>query len=190
MITRTANKWADWLVANGAEPESHEIIVYGIECAFNEVIANLIVFAIAFIIHMPLEMLVWQVFWLILRVNLGGHHAKSHFACIAYSTLLAVVCVLLVPVIVAVPVLIPIEILFSLFIAFFVAPSIHPNRLVSEERIIKIKKRGRVICVAESVIIIALYFTCPAWVSHVAALGVFSAAILCLIGKFTNRTKE
>ena len=52
MITRTANKWADWLVANGAEPESHEIIVYGIECAFNEVIANLIVFAIAFIIHM------------------------------------------------------------------------------------------------------------------------------------------
>ena len=189
MISKAAAKWADWLVTNGAEPESREIIIYGIECAFNEIIANLIVFAIAFIIKMPLEMLVWQVFWLALRINLGGQHAKSHFACIVCSTLLAVVCVLLIPVIVLFPLLILIEILFSISIAFFVAPSIHPNRLISEGRILKVKKRGRVICIAESVIIFVLYFTFPAWVAHVATLGMFSAAVLCLIGKFTNKEK-
>lgn len=186
MITKLAHRWADWLVQNGADADNRDVFIYGFECMLNEVIATVLVFAIAFIIGRPLEMLIWQVFWLPFRINLGGHHASSHFWCIFYSTALAVGCVLLVPLIQHYDFLIWIELAFSIFVAFVFAPVIHPNRLVSDERRRKFKKDGRIICVIEAAIIAALFFFAPAWLTHTAAIGMSSAAALCLIGKFTT----
>lgn len=186
MIHETACKWASMLVERGGNRDNFDVLVYGFECFLNEVIATGLVFAIAFIIGKPLEMLVWQVFWLPFRLNLGGHHAANHFWCILYSTALAVGCVLLVPLLLPFSWIIWIEIAISLMIAFLVAPVIHPNRLVSEERIAKFKKAGRIICLVESIIILLLSFFAPVWLAQTAAIGMFTAAILCLVGKFTT----
>lgn len=186
MIEHLAQKWSGWLIEHGADPDNRDVMIYGFECALNEITATVLVFAIAFIIGRPLEMLIWQIFWLPFRINLGGHHSNSHLWCIIYSTALAVGCVLLVPLLVLIPWIVWIEIAISIVIAFSIAPVIHPNRLVSDERKTKYKKYGRIICIVESAIIAMLVFTSPTWLAQTAGIGMGSAAILCLIGEFTN----
>ncbi len=186
MLSKLSRKWADWLVSNGADEENYEVYIYGAECFLNEIIADIIVFAIAFLIGRPLEMLIWQIFWLPLRVNLGGHHAKSHFMCIFLSTALAVGCVLLIPYVVLVPGIIWFEIGFGLLVSFLVAPVMHPNHPVSAERMQRFKRTGRMICVIEAVAILILFFSGLQWIAHSAALGLASAALLCCVGKLTN----
>lgn len=190
MIHTFATVWANFLIRNGANKENKEILIYGMEAAINEILANIIVFSIAFILHVPLEMLIWQIFWLVLRVNLGGHHANSHWACLTYSTVLAVGCVLLLPYITMWTWILPIEIILSLIVAFFIAPFIHPNRLSSEKHKLQVKKRGKIIALVESILIIIFYFIFPLWVAQVAALGMFSAAVLCIIGKISYSIKK
>ena len=77
MIHTFATVWANFLIRNGANKENKEILIYGMEAAINEILANIIVFSIAFILHVPLEMLIWQIFWLVLRVNLGKASPRS-----------------------------------------------------------------------------------------------------------------
>lgn len=187
MFHRLAVKWANSLVNHGAEKENLDVMIYGFECALNEITATILVFAIAFIIGKPLEMLVWQMFWLPFRVNLGGHHASSHLWCIVYSTALAVGCVLLVPLLTLYSWIIWIEIIFSILIAFTIAPVVHPNRQTSDARRIKFKKYGRIICLIETgIIVVAFFLPIATWFAQCAAIGMSSAALLCLIGKFTN----
>lgn len=183
MIHNLAEKSAEKLIQKGADPENKEVLVYGIECAINEVIANIIMFSFAFIIGRPLEMLIWNAFMLPVRVNLGGHHAKSHFMCLAYSTALAILCVWLYPFILDLSWLIWIEIGVTLAVAYTFAPFIHHNRSVSESHRAKLKKWGKIVTTIESVIIILLFFFADPWLSCVAGLGMITASVLCIIGK-------
>lgn len=185
MINKLANRYVDYLIANGIDSEDRDVYIYGFECFMSEVVANILVFTIAFIIGKPLEMLIWQVFWLPFRLNLGGIHASNQIRCLIYSTLLAVVCVILAPYLTLLPWLIPIEVLFSIIIAFKIAPVVHPNRLISDKRKHKLKTIGRLLCVIESAIILIVFFASKTdiWFSTIASTGMFSAAVLCLLGK-------
>lgn len=190
MIHTLAEKWANCLAKNGAALENRDILIYGIECAINEVLANIIVFTIAFILHIPLEMLIWQIFWLLLRVNLGGHHANSHLTCLIYSTVLAVGCVLILPYISAYSWLLLIEIVVTLIVAFFFAPFIHPNRLISKEHKERVRKHGKITAVIECILIVIFYFIFPSWVAQVAAIGMFAATVMCILGIAEYSAKE
>ncbi|MEG0681823.1 MAG: accessory gene regulator B family protein [Eubacterium sp.] len=181
-MERWIEKWADHLIENGADPKNKDVIIYGIEGAVSEILANIAVFTIAFLIGKPLEMLIWQIFWLPLRVNIGGHHAKHHITCLVYSTALAVGCVLILPYILNWAWLLIVEITITIIVSFFFAPYVHPNRPASDQHIQKIKKRGKLIAGIECFLIILFYFLLPIWVSYVAALGMFAATTLCIIG--------
>ncbi len=183
MIRNFAKKRADSLIEKGADPENREILVYGIECSINEIIANIIMFAFAFAIGRPLEMLIWNVFMLPVRVSLGGHHAKTHSMCLAYSTALAVVCIIIYPFLLNLSGLVYIEIAITLTVAFTIAPYIHRNHPVSDTHRDKLRKWGRIISVIESGIIIFLLVFATPWMAQVAGLGMVTASVLCIIGK-------
>lgn len=190
MITALAEAWTSWLIRHGASSENREVILYGMIAAINEILANIFVFTIAFLLNVPLEMLIWQIFWLALRVNLGGHHANSHLLCLIESTALAVACVLLLPYIVTYVWLIPAEIAITLIVAFFFSPFIHPNRQASEEHKNRVKKRGRITAVIQTILITLFYIIFPAWVAHISALGMFAATALCVIGKISYQIHQ
>ncbi len=190
MLDKLANRIADHLIKDGASANDKEIIVYGIECTLNEIISNIIVFAIAFIMGKPLEMLIWQLFWLPLRVNIGGHHANSHIVCLIYSTLLAVGCVLLLPFIQDYPWILISEIAVTFVVSFLFAPFIHPNRQSSKAHTARIRRNGKIIAMIEIALIIVFYFTLPIWVSQIAGLGMSAAAILFIIGKAEHHINQ
>ncbi len=179
-MEKFASKLAERMIENGATSDK-DIIAYGIECTMSEVIANIIVFTIAFIIGKPLEMLIWQAFWLPLRVNIGGHHANSHTVCLIYSTALAVGCVLVAPFIESWFMLIVVEVVATLIVAFFFAPFVHPNHPASQQHISRVRKIGIFVALVESALIILFFLLLPLWVSQTAALGMFSATALCII---------
>lgn len=190
MIQYLAKKWSNYLIEHGADPENEDVLVYGIEVAINEIIADIIAFAIAFIIGKPLEMLIWQLAYLPLRVCLGGHHANSHIVCLIYSTVLSVACVLLLPLIVGIWWLPILDIILTLIIACFVAPFIHPNRQVSDSYRVVLKKRGKIVAVVASIVVTITYFVCPEWVAQIAGLGMLAATIQCIIGKTDHYIKN
>ncbi len=183
MLHEFATKLSDRLIDNGADPENKDVLIYGIECALNEIIANLLVFSIAFLIGKPLEMLLWQVFWLPLRINIGGQHAKSHLMCLISSTVLAVGCVLVLPFTLALWWLPFLAVTAAILIAFFFAPFIHPNRLMSDTHRAKVRTRGKIVAVSESAVLTLIFFYSPAWVVQIAALGMLAACALFLSAK-------
>lgn len=190
MIQRWVEKWTDWFIRNGANPDDADLLAYGIECLLFEMIANGVAFAIAFLMGMPLEMLIWQLFWLPLHLNLGGHHVSTHLGCLAYSTAYAVACLLILPLVLSFPVLLVIEIALTLTVAFTIAPFVHPNRLASEEHIRRVRKRGKIIALLESFLVFLFFVFFPPWVAHIAGLSILTAAILCIVGKAEYRLKN
>ena len=186
-LNALANNWANWMVKNGAAEDNFEIYAYGAECIFSEIIANICVFGIAFALDFPLQMLVWQIFWLPLRLQIGGFHSRlNHIVCTIVSTAIAVGSVLLIPILETASWLVWPGIGISGIITFALAPVVHPNHPMSERRVRKAKMLGKFILAAEALIIVISYFTAPIWVSLSAYLGMLMACIMCVIGKIAN----
>lgn len=191
MIEKLAQKFARWLVNNSDyhSEDDYDVFVYGAECALNEIIAEAIIFALAFLLGVPLEMLVRQLFWIPFRLNSGGFHASSHVLCIVISTILAVTCVFLAKAIVDYSWILFLELILSIVIAFTVAPVVHPNNPVSESNYMRSKKMIRGIAVVESIIIIVLFLTVSKVYASIAVMGMFSAAVFCMMG-FRRTTQQ
>lgn len=187
MIEKLSIKWVDWLMQNGADPENRDVLEYGAECAISELVANVVVFLFAFLLHSTLEMLVWQLFWLPLRLCIGGYHSpRNHLTCIIISTGLAIGCVLLAPLVISIEWFIWPVLVICGIIVFVVAPVLHPNHPISENRKSKMKRNGRVIFIFEAAIILFFNFINMPLLASVAGTGMLAAVLLCLIGKFTN----
>lgn len=191
MIEKLSIKWVDWLMQNGADPEDRDVFKYGAECAISELVANAVVFLIAFLLHCTLEMLVWQLFWLPLRLCIGGYHSpRNHLTCIIISTGLAIGCVLFAPYTISVGwFLCPVLVICGIAV-FVVAPVLHPNHPISENRKLKMKRNGRIIFIVETVIILILHLINMTLLASVAGTGTFAAVLLCLIGRFTNANQK
>ncbi len=183
MTHEFAEKYVDKQIEKGADPEKREIMVYGVESTINEIIASGIIFAIAIIIGRPLEMLIWNLFMLPIRFSFGGHHLKTHLACLIYSVGIAVLCVMVYPLLLSFPWLIPAEIVTTMLVSIIIAPYIHPNHPVSSSYRAKLKKVCKIIAATESVIIILLFYFAEPWFVHIAGLGMITASIQCIIGK-------
>lgn len=184
MLHTLASRYTEFLISRSDTDADPEILTYGFECLLSELICDALAFGIAFWMGRPLEMLIWQGFWLPLRLNAGGHHARSHLTCIACSTALAVGCVWLGARLGGVPWVAQLEAISSICIIFAIAPTTHPHKPIAPDRQRVCRRRARVICLVEAVCVLVLRCTVYA---QVAALGTFTASILCLIGRYTNR---
>ena len=62
--------------------DCYEVILYGLEIAISTFVNMILVVTLAFVLHIPLETLVYCLFFMPLRIFAGGAHAKSQGRCI------------------------------------------------------------------------------------------------------------
>ena len=145
MILKIANTWADWLVENGASSDDHEIYTYGAECMLNELFSDILLLITALIFQKAFDMVLWMLFFTPLRIHLGGMHASSHLKCILSSILLSFLCIFSYSFVIEIPALMGIILAVSFFIVYKIAPVVHPNHPVSENRMSQMRMRALVI---------------------------------------------
>lgn len=185
-MERPANKFADWLVENGAPSDNREIFAYAVECLLNTILIFGIIIAIGAILNRFLITIIWILFFLPIRHVSGGLHAPNHIGCLIFSVAVGVACILIPPIMSGLWWLIYVGIIASITIVFAFAPVIHTNHPLSEKRIQKMKKSARILIVIESALIILLFTSAIPEFSYAALLGVLAATISTLIGHFNH----
>lgn len=183
MIIKIANIWADWLVQNGASWDDYEIYAYGAECMLNELFSDLLLIITALAFHKTFEMILWMLFFTPLRIHLGGMHAPSHFKCILSSVLLSYLCIFTYPLLIEFPAIMGLILAISIFIVYKIAPVVHPNHPVSENRMLQMRKRALFILFVEIIITCIAYGYFSKIVAGVATVSIFSVCILAMVGK-------
>lgn len=184
-----AESFASWLIKNGADEENRDVYIYGIECFVNEFISNALLLSIGYISDRLTAMILWLCFFTIIRTQLGGFHASTHLRCILGSTLIGSLCIFTYPFINHLELLILLLSLISLVIIIKIAPVIHKNHPVSENRIGNIRKRAIGGGIIELVfIIICLNYHIN--LAGIAFLALFSSTVLGLIGYVANYNEQ
>lgn len=188
MIKTVSEKIAKWIVCNDPDnADNYEVFVYVAQSAIGLLLSNAILLTIAAIIGLPLQALLWAVFYNALRFFIGGGHAKTFFLCMLGGTIFAVLCVVATNYLVSSPIFLVVEVGISIAVTFWVAPVVHENRLMTVEHINKNHRTGKMIVIIESALVVLFYFVFVPWVAHSAGLGMLSAAVLCIIGKLTAK---
>lgn len=181
---------ADKLVQNGANAEIEDVYAYGIECTLSTLLIVILQIAAGLVLGKPLQMLVFILAWLPLRMIVGGAHATTHFACTLVSVGLGVLSVLLSEYIIkAQLLLLIILLLIGYCVLFFAAPVIHKNHPISQKRFYKTRTIARVYAAVEFAAIIALMLLKPT-MAMPAFMGYLSTAIFLLIGWFSKNTDK
>lgn len=183
MIIKIANTWADWLVQNGANSDERDIYVYGAECMLNEVFSDLLLILTALLFHKTIEMILWMLFFTPLRIHLGGMHASSHLKCMISSFLLSYLCILTYPLVMDSPIILGIILGFSFIIVYKIAPVVHPNHPVSENRSVKMRKMSLFIIFVEIIITCISYIYFSKKLSGMATVSILSTCILAILGR-------
>lgn len=176
-----ADQLTDWLIENGLSENKREVYSYGLECLFNELIADLFLLLFALLLHKVSEMLIWSISFTVLRVNLGGLHASSHSKCIFFSTLLGIASVLICPIFINHLMIVFLFSIFSCLTAFFIAPVTHKNHPLSNQRKKYAHQLSIFISIFETILIIILYDFFPI-ISVAIFSGLISATLLSILG--------
>ena len=188
MIYKMSLRFADWIIKHHPDYlKEYDVFVYVFQCLIESFIANGILIIIAFIIGMPIYALIWIIFYHALRVYIGGNHAETFLGCVLGGTFFSVVNILAIPYLSKYSLLLLFETGLSIFVTFFFAPVIHPNRLVSESVKKKRHTKAKIIVFVESGLVALFYLIFEHSVAHSAALGMLTASILCIVGKYTNK---
>ena len=87
MIEQLSKRIADNLVKNGADASQREVYAYSMECIFNYLLSDLLLYSIGFLIHQLPAIFVWSISYSLLRVHIGGYHASTHARCIISGTI-------------------------------------------------------------------------------------------------------
>ncbi|WP_312071899.1 accessory gene regulator B family protein [Anaerotignum propionicum] len=185
MILKIANTWADWLVENGASSDDHEIYTYGAECMLNELFSDILLIITAMMFHKTFEMILWMLFFTPLRIHLGGMHASSHLKCMLSSILLSYLCIFSYPLVIEIPASIGIILGVCFFIVYKIAPVVHPNHPVLENRMSQMRMRALVIILIEIILTCIAYECFSKKVAGMATVSLFSVCLLAMMGKFS-----
>ena len=183
LVHNLSERWADYMVANGAPKDSREIYVYGLECTLNELICDVILIAAAVCMKRVWEMACFIVVFNFLRMAVGGYHASSPFCCLFGSIAAGVVCVAVYPVLVG-------RRLAELFlsavcvgIVWKTAPVVHTKHPVSEKRQKTVRKLARMMIIGTGLLILALGNSFPEPAAMICVTCVCTCA-LALAGKY------
>jgi accessory gene regulator B len=190
MISKLAKSIAHFFVVQNISEESKEVIyAYGMELLISDLLNSLIVLLIALISHTLPAVIAFIAVFMGLRQFVGGYHANSHLSC-----MLTLVIVMLgfsygicningqFAQIFSIS-----FITIALPIIFCIAPVPHPNKPMTEEKGIMLKRKSRILAVALSTVVIALFvFQYPKLSLYISS-GILLSAIMALLGLFLNR---
>ena len=181
---------ANKLVQNGANAEMEGVYAYGIECTLSALLIVILQIAAGLVLGKPLQMLVFILAWLPLRMFVGGAHANTHFACTLVSVGLGILSILLSECIIITQILLLIILLLTGYcVLFFMAPVIHKNHPISQQRFNKTRTIARIYAAVECASIIALILL-KSTMAMSAFIGYLSTAGFLLIGWFSKNTDK
>ena len=188
MMKSISNSIAKALVKNGADPELEEVYAYGIECTLSTLLILALLMTAGFILKKPLQMLVFILAWLPLRMLVGGAHANTHWMCTLISVGLGTVSVWLSDYINIIPAAVLIGIAACCYAVFFLtAPVVHKNHPISMRSYRKTRIIARIFAAVECTVIIILALI-GSRMSAPAFMGLFTTAVLAIIGWFSKNT--
>lgn len=182
-MNRIANRFAKWLVKNGAQAGNQDIYAYAMECLLNTALTFLVILIIGVISNRFLPAVIWMAFFLCIRHFSGGLHAPNHIACFLFSVVVGTGCMFLAPLLKGQDWLVYGGIAISIPIIFAFAPIIHSSHPLSDAKVQKMKKTARAIILIESCLIVCLHIFLQTELAYAAVLGVLSATISTLIGR-------
>lgn len=182
MIRKAVKKWVDFMIRSGAPEEEREVYEYGLECTLNELVSDLILMAAAVLLHRVWQMILWIVVFNVLRVHVGGYHARTPAGCLIGSTLTGIVCVLAYPLLLHRRICIAFAMAACCLIIWRIAPVTHLNHPVTEARLRRVGKRARVLGGLLSLFAVAAAERLP----QSAALVCMTCFVTCLLALIAN----
>jgi len=138
--------------------EDEEVYKYGTEMVISTSASILVTLIISIIFRELLYMTIFYLFFIPLRMNVGGYHANSYEKCFV-TTVSAYLLYILVLVYLSKSLFVYIglfSIIISLPIVFIYAPMIHKNNIINKSGVVKRKILSRVFVVVDCFIIILL----------------------------------
>ena len=181
MISKLAKNIAHFFVVKNITEESKEVIyAYGMELLISDVLNTLIVLMIALISHTLPAVIIFIAVFMVLRRFVGGYHANSHLSC-----MLTLVMVMLVFSYGICNISGQTAQVFS--ISFCITPVPHPNKPMSAEKGIRLRKRSIILAAVLSVVVIALLIFHYQKLGLYVSSGLLLSAIMALLGFFLNR---
>lgn len=177
-----AEKLVDRLYNTIDNKEYYEVILYGLEIAISTFVNMILVISFAIVLGIPLETLVFCIFFMPLRFFSGGVHAKSHSACIGLFLLCELGSIFFskqVSVVIVQYILIAVLVLFSLLVYFLYAGK---HKKTSEEIRRKHRRLSLVIVGIDVTLIMTGALLGNGWLiySLIAVLAVFCQSMALL----------
>ena len=181
MISKLAKSIAHFFVVQNITEESKEVIyAYGMELLISDVLNTIIALLIALFSHTLPAVVVFIAVFMGLRQFVGGFHANSHLSCMFTLGICNVSGHIT-------PIFSISFIMIALPIILCIAPVPHPNKPMSEEKSVKLRKRSCILAVTLSVVTIALLVFQYQKLSLYVSSGMLLSAIMALLGHFLNR---
>ncbi|WP_312635960.1 accessory gene regulator B family protein [Oscillibacter sp.] len=185
MISEFSKKISAYLIENGADHNEEEVLTYGAECFINLLISDGLLLVIGLLTHHVVPLLIWAASFSLLRANLGGLHALSHFWCILIGTGIGVSSMAVGPVLAIHPVTAVLCTIAAAMIAIVIAPVPHKNKRHIQAHREKIKVKVAVTATIECVLICVFYFANPIYAAYIAC-GLIMAVVLGIAGVMWN----
>lgn len=197
MISKSAQRLAYFFVEkNVIRPEDKEVYAYGYEILISETINWLITIIIAVLTRSIAETVVYMLVFIHLRGAVGGFHAKSHLGCIVISTVVYLICLLIIH---QTPmniyfILMMIGLLYHMGSVLAIAPVAHPNKpFVSHTEFLKFRKKSCLLSLiygATCIILIILPIGVLKIYGYCILLGMLSASISMTIEYILQKQKN
>ncbi|MGE4486003.1 MAG: accessory gene regulator B family protein [Oscillospiraceae bacterium] len=185
MITETSKKISKYLISNGADESDEDVLAYGAECLINLLISDGLLLVIGVFTHHILYLLVWSVGYSVLRLNLGGLHASSHFWCILIGTAIGASSMVISRFWVSHTYITIISVVLAVIIAIVIAPVPHKHKQHLQKQRRKIKYKVTATLIGECIAIVIFYFVDITMASYIVS-GLIMATTLAIFGVLFN----
>ena len=190
MISKLAKNIAHFFVMQKIVEESREAIyAYGMELLLSDVLNTLIVLLIALISHTLPAVIIFTAVFMGLRKFAGGYHANSHLSCM--FTLVVLMLIFSYGIcnvsekyawIISIGFVVS-----SIPVIFNLAPVPHPNKSVSDEKKVKLKRHSKIFTLLLSILVFLLIIFRLNTISLYVSSGIFLSALAAVMGKRLNR---
>ena len=177
---------------NIIESENEVIYAYGAELLFSDLLNGLIALLSAALTKTIMPTIVFLCVFMVMRRYSGGYHANSHLGC----TFILVIVILIFSLVIC---KIPIKyigwantlcVAISLVLIYAFAPVAHLNKPVSENKLQKMKIKGRVVLIALTFLLTLLYALKLQRISLFISSGILLSAIAVLTGSLSIHNKK
>lgn len=185
MITEWANKISDYLVNSGEDSDKRETFRYGAECLMNSLISQALLLLVGILTHHVMDLILWSVCFILLRVNLGGLHAPSHVWCILIGTAIGASSIVLSPLWVRHPHAAALCAVLAAIIAVIISPVPHKNKRYVQKNRRVIKLKVAVTLIVECLIALTLYLFHPVSSAYVVS-AITMVTVLGMAGVVFN----